>query len=231
MSTFETLRRQSRTLESLVDTKLNAYSRHATSIASSSARRDVDLESGNANEERWSDMEEEIDGLLEKLRETTDELAAALDTSPTRPSPTQTHALQRHREVLQDYTRDFGRIKANVQQARDRANLLQNVRSDINAYKAAQSSTADALLTERGHIDSSHRMADDLLGQAYATRDEFASQRSTIAGINTRMAGVMTQFPGLNSLVSMIRSRRRRDSIILGLVIGVCTILLLSYVF
>ena len=67
MSTFETLRRQSRTLESLIDTKLNAYSRHTTSIASSS-RREVDLESGSGTEERWSDMEEEIDGLLEKVR-------------------------------------------------------------------------------------------------------------------------------------------------------------------
>jgi hypothetical protein len=32
-----------------------------------------------------------------------------------------------------------------------------------SAYKTARSSTADALLNERGTIDSSHRMTDDLL--------------------------------------------------------------------
>ncbi|KZV87999.1 V-snare-domain-containing protein [Exidia glandulosa HHB12029] len=231
MSTFETLRRQSRTLESLVDTKLNAYSRLATSIATTSSARDVDLEANATSEDRWTDIEEEIEGLLDKLRETSDELAAALDNAPTRPSPTMTHALQRHKEVLQDYTRDFNRTKANVREARDRANLLQNVRSDINAYKAAQSSASDSLLAERGRIDSSHRMTDDLLSQAYETRDEFARQRSAIAGINARMASVMSAFPGLNSLVSMIRSRRRRDAIILGVIIGICTLFLFSYVF
>lgn len=68
MTTFETLRRQSRTLESLVDTKLNAYSRLATSIANPSNARDVDLEAGVTSEDRWSDKEEEIEGLLEKAR-------------------------------------------------------------------------------------------------------------------------------------------------------------------
>ena len=35
--------------------------------------------------------------------------------------------------------------------------------------------------------------------------------------------------PGINSLVSMIKSRRRRDSIILGVLVGTCTIILLTY--
>ncbi|KAH7104842.1 28 kda golgi snare protein [Auriculariales sp. MPI-PUGE-AT-0066] len=225
--TFDSIRRQLRTLESLIDTKMNAYSRLAVTIANSGSS---DLEAG-PQEERWSDMEEEIEGLLEKLRDTTEELSSSLEGSTTRPSATMTHALQRHREVLADYSRDFNRQKANVQQARDRANLLTNVRSDINAYKTAQSSTSESLLQERGRIDSSHRMTDDLLNQAYATRDEFANQRASLAGINSRMANVLSSFPGINSLVSMIASRRRRDALILGLVIGVCVILLFSYTF
>ena len=35
--------------------------------------------------------------------------------------------------------------------------------------------------------------------------------------------------PGINNLVSMIKTRRRRDSVIMGLVIGVCIIIILSY--
>jgi Golgi SNAP receptor complex protein 1 len=37
--------------------------------------------------------------------------------------------------------------------------------------------------------------------------------------------------PGINNLLGMIKTRRRRDAIIMGLVIGVCMLLLLSYVF
>lgn len=35
--------------------------------------------------------------------------------------------------------------------------------------------------------------------------------------------------PGINSLAQMIQTRRRRDTLILGLVVGVCILLLLSY--
>ena len=63
-----------------------------------------------------------------------------------------------------------------------------------SAYKAAHASTTDALLAERGHIDSSHRMTDQLLEQAYETRAEFGHQRNTISGINTRMHGVLSMF-------------------------------------
>jgi len=137
-----------------------------------------------------------------------------------------TRAIQRHREVLNDYERDSQRTKASVKAALDRATLLSGVRNDINAYK---SSAAEQLLTERGHIDSSHRMVDDTLEQAYETRAEFARQRSSLSGINSRMAGVISSMPGINNLLGMIKTRRRRDSIIIGCVIGLCVIFLLNY--
>jgi len=36
--------------------------------------------------------------------------------------------------------------------------------------------------------------------------------------------------PGINNLLGMIKSRRRRDTIIVGLLIGVCLVLLLGYI-
>jgi Golgi SNAP receptor complex protein 1 len=76
----------------------------------------------------------------------------------------------------------------------DRANLLNNVRSDIQSYKVAHSSTTDALLAERGRLDSSHRMTDDILAQAYETRAEFGRQRSSIAGVNARIGQVICAY-------------------------------------
>ena len=58
MANYDNLRRQCRTLESLLDVKLTSYSRLAASIG----RTPEDVEaSGSA--ERWKDMEEEVDGV------------------------------------------------------------------------------------------------------------------------------------------------------------------------
>ncbi|PCH34201.1 V-snare-domain-containing protein [Wolfiporia cocos MD-104 SS10] len=223
MSTYDALHRQCRTLESLFDTKLTAYAR----LASAMTRSQDDLEAGDSAE-RWRDLEAEVDELLEKLHENNDQLSALAGDAGSPPSQSMLRAIQRHREVYQDYARELRRTKTNVKSALDQANLLSGVRNDIDAYK---SSAADALLAERGHIDSSHQMTDDILSQAYETRAEFSRQRTTITGINSRMAGVLNTMPGVNNLISMIKSRRRRDSIIVGCVIGICLVLLLTYIF
>ncbi|KAI0081090.1 V-snare-domain-containing protein [Panus rudis PR-1116 ss-1] len=223
MSNYDSLHRQCRTLESLFDTKLTAYSRLASTIT----RNHDDLEA-NGSGERWKDMETEVDELLQKLGEINEQLSALASDPDHPPSQSMQRAIQRHRDVYQDYVKEFRRTKTNVQHALDQANLLSGVRNDIDAYK---SSAADSLLSERGHIDNSHRMTDDMLAQAYETRAEFGRQRTTIQGINSRMQGVLNTMPGINNLVAMIKSRRRRDSIIIGVIVGLCLVLLLTYMF
>jgi len=208
MTTYDSLRRQARTLESVLDAKMAAYSRLGTGLGGHDAS---ELEAGA--QERWSDLEAEVEGLFEKVRvrreltsghptcscfscdgqltEIVEEMAALLNSPDGAPTQSMLHNVQRHRDVLQDYKADFRRTKANLEHAMDRANLLNNVRSDIQSYKVAHSSTTDALLSERGRIDSSHRMTDDILGQAYETRAEFGRQRTSIAGINARMSSVL----------------------------------------
>ncbi|KAI0334421.1 V-snare-domain-containing protein [Cubamyces sp. BRFM 1775] len=223
MSNYDSLHRQCRTLESLFDTKLTAYARLASSIT----RNHDDVEASGSTE-RWRDLEAEVDELLEKLQEINDQLSAVAEDSENPPSQSMLRAIQRHREVYLDYARELRRTKGNVKTALDQANLLSGVRNDIDAYK---SSAADSLLAERGHIDNSHRMTDDMLAQAYETRAEFARQRTTISGINARMQGVLSSMPGINNLLSMIKTRRRRDAVIIGCLIGVCMVLLFMYMF
>ncbi|KAJ8702150.1 protein transport protein gos1 [Pleurotus ostreatus] len=220
-SNYESLHRQCRTLESLFDSKLTSYSRLASTI--SRTHDDVEAE---GSRDRWKDVEMELDELLAKLEETNEHLASLSNNAEAPLSQSMMRAIQRHRDVFQDQSREFRRTKTNVQHALDQANLLSGVRNDIDAYK---SSAADALLAERGRIDSSHQMTDDMIQQAYETRAEFSSQRSSLAGINTRMMGVINTMPGINNLLSMIKTRRRRDSIIMGLVIGICLILFFTY--
>ncbi|KAI0275131.1 V-snare-domain-containing protein [Gloeopeniophorella convolvens] len=225
MATYDSLHRQCRTLESLFDAKLTSYSRLAASV--SRAGTDNDLEAGPS----WREAESEVDELLEKLGETNAALDAVAHDTSNPPSQSMLRAIQRHRDVYQDYGREFRRTKANVQAAVDQANLLSGVRNDIDAHK---SSAADALLAERGHIDSSHQMIDATLecaSQAHETRTEFARQRSSLGSIQTRMVGVLNTVPGINNILSMIHKRRRRDAYIIGGLIGICLFFLLRYLF
>jgi Golgi SNAP receptor complex protein 1 len=61
MATYDVLHRQCRTLESLFDTKLTAYSRLASAI--SQPQTDVEA---NGSGNRWKDAEIEIEDLLQK---------------------------------------------------------------------------------------------------------------------------------------------------------------------
>ncbi|KAJ7751201.1 hypothetical protein DFH07DRAFT_527806 [Mycena maculata] len=219
MSNYDQLHRQCRTLENLFDTKLTSYSQLVSTIS----RQPDDVEASGSSE-RWKDLELELDDLLEKLEETNEQLSA-LSSEPDTLSTSMLRAIQRHAELFQDNARELRRTKASVKSALDHANLLSGVRNDIDAYN---SSAAESLLAERGRIDSSHRMTDDILEQAYETRAEFGRQRTALSGINSRMKSVISTIPGVNNVISMINSRRRRDTIILGIVIGVCIIILIS---
>lgn len=125
------------------------------------------------------------------------------------------------RDKLAAHRRDLGRLRASLQQARDRANLLTNVRSDIDQYRA-NNPEAEYMLDERNRIDNNHSMADSVLSQAYAVNDGFLLQRETLASINRRITMAASQVPGINSLIGRISAKKRRDGIIMGCFIAAC---------
>lgn len=64
MTTYDSLRRQARTLESVLDAKMAAYSRLGTGLGAQGTTG-RELEAGTR--ERWSDLEAEVEGLVEKV--------------------------------------------------------------------------------------------------------------------------------------------------------------------
>lgn len=139
--------------------------------------------------------------------------------------------LSRHREILTEHRRELTRLRSSLQEARNRANLLSNVRSDIDAYHSSNPEAAEAeyMLGERSRIDNSNNMADSVLSQAYAINESFGLQRETLASINRRINMAASQVPGLNSIMSRISAKKRRDGIILGSFIALCFLLFLYF--
>ncbi|KAK4051832.1 protein transport protein gos1 [Microbotryomycetes sp. JL201] len=217
---MEVVRRDLHQTTANVSALLTKYAKLAQSASSSYNASGILKDD---HQRRQHELEHEIDGALDTFAAQIERLSNFHATAQPPPSASATHALERHRDVLTDYKRDYSRTKASLREAEQRANLLGSVREEIRqgdtAFKSAsQSSATDSLLAERGRIDNSHRMADETLSQAYATRAEFAAQRTA-------------QVPALNSIIGMINSRRRRDSVIMGSVMAGCILFLLWYMF
>uniref|UniRef100_A0A3P9CCS8 Golgi SNAP receptor complex member 1 n=1 Tax=Maylandia zebra TaxID=106582 RepID=A0A3P9CCS8_9CICH len=228
---WEDLRKQARQLENELDLKLVSFSKLCTSYSSSRDGRRGDTSDttpllNNSTQDRMFDtMSVEIEQLLAKLTAVNDKMAeytnspgaAALNAALM-------HTLQRHRDILQDYTHEFHKTKGNFLAIREREDLLGSVRKDIETYKSGSgvnNRRTELFLKEHEHLRNI----------AMATKENVTFQRGMLKSIQSKVNTLANRFPAINNLIQRINLRKRRDSLILGAVIGVCTILLLLYAF
>ncbi|OTA64535.1 putative vesicle transport v-SNARE protein Gos1 [Hypoxylon sp. EC38] len=214
------LRQQARSLESQTETLFHTYSQFSTV---------ANIPPKPTKEER--ETEEKLEEIFEKYfkrEHVVNQLGRLLDSEASLTSSAlKQNTLSLLREKLAEHRRDLGRLRSSLQEARNRANLLSNVRDDIQTYRANNPEAAEAeyMLDERNRIDNSHNMVDSVLSQAYATNESFIVQRETLASINRRITMAASQVPGLNTIIGKISARKRRDSIIMGSFIAFCFVI------
>ncbi|XP_041732465.1 Golgi SNAP receptor complex member 1 isoform X2 [Coregonus clupeaformis] len=236
------LRKQARQLENELDLKLVSFSKLCTSYSSSRDGRRGDSNSdttpllNNSTQDRmFETMSVEIEQLLAKLTGVNDKMVEYTSTpGVTSLNAALMHTLQRHRDILQDYTHEFHKTKANFLAIREREDLLGSVRKDIETYKSGSgvnNRRTELFLKEHEHLRNSDRLMDDTISIAMVTKENMTSQRGLLKSIQSRVNTLANRFPAINNLIQRINLRKRRDSLILGGVIGVCTILLLLYAF
>lgn len=215
------LRGQARSLETQTETLFHTYSQFASA---------TNIPAKPTEDERQT--ESKLQDILEKRETLIGQLSRLLDSEATlTASALKQNNLSRHREILVEHRKELSRLKSQIQEARNRANLLGDVRSDINAYRSnnPEAAEADYMLDERGRLDNSHNMADSVLSQAYAVNEQFGVQRETLMSINRRITGAAAQVPGLNSLIGRISAKKRRDGIIMGSFIAFCFLAFLYF--
>ncbi|OTA96980.1 hypothetical protein M434DRAFT_392424 [Hypoxylon sp. CO27-5] len=211
------LRQQARSLESQTETLFHTYSQFSTV---------ANIPPKPTKEER--ETEAKLEEILEKREHVVNQLGRLLNSEASLTSSAlKQNNLSLLREKLAEHRRDLGRLRSTLQEARNRANLLSNVRDDIQTYRANNPEAAEAeyMLDERNRIDNSHNMVDSVLSQAYATNESFIVQRETLASINRRITMAASQVPGLNTIIGKISARKRRDSIIMGSFIAFCFVI------
>uniref|UniRef100_A0A8B9HIQ1 Golgi SNAP receptor complex member 1 n=1 Tax=Astyanax mexicanus TaxID=7994 RepID=A0A8B9HIQ1_ASTMX len=223
------LRKQARQLENELDLKLVSFSKLCTSYSSSRDGRRGDrylsdttpLLNNSTQDRMFETMSVEIEQLLAKLTGINDKMAEYASTpGVTSHNAALMHTLQRHRDILQDYTHEFHKTKTNFLAVREREDLLGSVRKDIDG-SGVNNRRTELFLKEHEHLRNI----------AMATKENMTSQRGVLKSIQSRVNTLANRFPAINSLIQRINLRKRRDSLILGTVIGVCTILLLLYAF
>ncbi|XP_061595695.1 Golgi SNAP receptor complex member 1-like [Cololabis saira] len=235
---WEDLRKQARQLENELDLKLVSFSKLCTGYSSSQEQRSRDSRSdsfGSSQDGVLVPMTTELEQLLAKLTVTNDKMAEYTNSpGASHHNAAVMHTLQRHRDILKDYTHEFQKTKSNFFSLREREDLLGSVHRDIESYKnstGVNNRRAELFLKEHEHLRNSDSLIDNAISIAMATKENITFQRGMLKSIQTRVTTLANRFPAINSLIQKINLRKRRDSLILGGVIGVCTILLLLYTF
>jgi golgi SNAP receptor complex member 1 len=216
MASFAQLRSQARALETKTQDFLSEYSSFVQSISSSATAEEVKL----ANN---------IDETVRTREEVVASLTRVLDSDGAAPA-TKLHQLQRHKEILSEHKNEFQRIKSAIQHERNRTNLLTSVQSDIQSHRNRSTTPreeADYMLEERSRVDNSHNLTDSLISQAFETREEFNRQRQSLANVQRRLWNAASHFPGINTLISKVNTRKKRDSLILASLITFCILLVI----
>ncbi|KAI9878102.1 MAG: hypothetical protein M1830_001861, partial [Pleopsidium flavum] len=110
------LRQQARSLETQTETLFHTYSQFAS----------VPAISPKPTEEEQR-TEAQLRDILERREALVSQLTRLLDSeSALTSSALKQNNLSRHREILQDHRRELARLRSNIADARNRANLLSN---------------------------------------------------------------------------------------------------------
>ncbi|MGH0153060.1 UNVERIFIED_CONTAM: hypothetical protein FKN15_023986 [Acipenser sinensis] len=182
---WEDLRKQARQLENELDLKLVSFSKLCTSYSSS---REGGRDSSdttpllNSSQDRmFETMAVEIEQLLAKLTGVNDKMAEYTNTAGvTSLNAALMHTLQRHRDILQDYTHEFHKTKGNFLAIREREDLMGSVRKDIESYKSGSgvnNRRTELFLKEHEHLRNI----------AMATKENMTSQRGILKSIQSRV--------------------------------------------
>uniref|UniRef100_A0A3B3XNM9 Golgi SNAP receptor complex member 1 n=1 Tax=Poecilia mexicana TaxID=48701 RepID=A0A3B3XNM9_9TELE len=191
---WEDLRKQARQLENELDLKLVSFSKLCTSYRGGHDQQERDSRSesfGPFQDNVLVAMTSEVEQLLSKLSAVNDKMAEYTNTpGALSHNAALMHTLQRHRDILQDYTHEFHKTKSNFLSLREREDLLGSVHRDIESYKSSSgvnNRRSELFLKEHEHLRNSNSFIDNAISIAMATKENITFQRGMLKSIQTRV--------------------------------------------
>ncbi len=232
---------QARSLENQIDVKLIALGKLGTSLRSGATpdfgNSRTPLLAAEANDtsdssaEQFNELSNELEGLLNQLASVNTSLSEWSERQA--PNAAVHHTVQRHRDIYQDYKQEFTKTRANLSALIQRHDLLNGGKKNQEGTSVNESSNLrmDYLLKESEHARNSERLIDDQINIAIEARDSLVNQRVAFKAIQTKLNDISNRFPLINNLVQKVNLRKRRDAIIVAIVIGLCLTFFLWWTF
>ncbi|GAB6030341.1 Golgi SNAP receptor complex member 1, variant 2 [Chamberlinius hualienensis] len=179
-----------RKLEVEVDFKLSAFTKIGSSYGGSQDNKSenddsVPLLSAGKTEIVFDKMAVEIQQLLDKLSDVNNKMSDYIELQGKVTSLS--YNLQRHREILNDYYRDFHKTKSNIQGLLEREDLFRNVNPDRKSSSGGLTRRSELYLKENEHLRSSERMVDEQINIALETKEHMLNQRATFKSIQGKI--------------------------------------------
>uniref|UniRef100_A0A2P2HZW3 Golgi SNAP receptor complex member 1 n=1 Tax=Hirondellea gigas TaxID=1518452 RepID=A0A2P2HZW3_9CRUS len=210
---FEELRKRARKLEGDIDAKLVLFSKLASNYGSSHRSNKSDSIPLLSTDDQYETLCSELEQMLGYLSDINEHLNSCSSSSAV----AHLHTIQRHRDILQDYRNEFQRTNGTIKNRREREQLIGTCRSNGSLVGLSR---RDLYLKENDHLTSSERMIDEQISIAVDARDHMKSQREAFKMIQTKVNDLSNRFPIINTLMNRIYMRKRRDSLIMGVVFG-----------
>lgn len=102
--------------------------------------------------------------------------------------------------------------------------LFEGLKED--SVKETDMAKTSLLLREREHILNSNRLTENTITQAHLFRERLSGQNKDVGDSKVTVSSMTSRFPVIDSFLSGIDSRRRRDAVIVGIFIAVCLIVM-----
>jgi golgi SNAP receptor complex member 1 len=201
--------------------------------------RETDLESVDLRNENYA---REIESLLTRLSDLNAAMSDVVrELGDAGGGATLAPVLMRHHSVLQEYRVEFRKTQAAIEQTREHADLLLSVRQDISRHRSGgggdggggnvSADDTSHFLRERGALHSSQAISDAIIEQALAAKETLNAQRHDLRAAMSRLQGMATAIPGVDTIMRHIKRRRMRDHLILVGVFAFCLCALIYYMF
>ncbi|KAJ2394170.1 protein transport protein gos1 [Coemansia sp. RSA 2603] len=214
---WEQLLRDVRELEMRFDTRIADYMKFVqptsprATVSGEPLKTESDRQDCIQTETELATILGDLEAVISEMKETVQQQRGSA------------RVLERHQNMYTDYQREFQRYKSNVQTAIARTELLGGSR----VLASENTSDRDRLVMERERIDQAHLDIDMVLDQAFSVRQDLGEQRNMIGGLTSKMVDVTERIPGINLLLGRIRSRKRKEKVVLAIVLAVCISILL----
>lgn len=194
-------------------------------------------------------MTSDMEALLSKLSAVIDAMSSSINgvggvmKSSTGGSAAATHTLQRHSEILYDYQQEFRKTRNSITTLNEHAELISgasttgkksslSTSSSSSALDAASGGNPDntgldALYKERASISASSTGAETAIATGLSLKEDLDRQRAMFASMVERMETMSEGLPAVNRLIGQIKRKKKRDVLILGVVIS--TLLFITF--